>query len=352
MNSIHTFQLNTGRSIGPGYPCYVIAEIGSNHDCSLDKALTLIHSAKAAGADGVKFQSFQVDKLIAPRNKQGDAWGAHPAWDILKRLSLPTDWHAKLKAEADSIGIDFLSAPFDTERLQLLLDLDVPFIKIASGDLTYTPLLQAVAQSEKPIVLSTGIATLEEVAAAISVLKHAGAQDIALLHCVSLYPPEFSEMNLRALATMQAEFGLPVGLSDHTPGLAAVLGAVALGANVIEKHVTDSRALPGPDHPYALEFDEFQQMVNEIRNLEAALGDGIKKPSERELPEKVGARRAAYAHGAISQGAPLTPDNISLVRHAYPEGIAADAVDRLWQSVAAHEISDGALITWADVRST
>lgn len=318
-----SFQLQSGHTIGPGSPAYIIAEIGSNHDGSLDKAKRLIEAAKTAGANAAKFQSFQVHGLINRQRLNNHAWEPHPAWDILDRLTLPADWHGELKTFCDDLGIDFLSAPFDAERLALLNDLNIPAIKIASGDLTHHAFLREVGQLRKPVFLSTGMAYLAEVRAAVNILTQAGCTELALLHCVSLYPPVFAEANIRAMVTLASTFQVPVGYSDHAPGHTVPLGAVALGASVIEKHLTDDKTAPGPDHPYALDVPEFTAMVREIRNLEAALGNGVKAPSPGEVPERVGARRGIYSAVSLQQGAVLTPDMLKAVRHAYEGGIPA-----------------------------
>lgn len=315
--------LANGRMIGPGCPTYVIAEIGSNHDGSLEKAKRLIEAAANAGVDAVKFQSFQAHTLINPKHYKDGQWSDHPAWDILERLTLPEDWHKPLQECAVAHGVDFLSAPFDFERLALLDQLNVPAIKLASGELTNHGLLQAVARCERPVILATGVSDLGEVEAALNVLYEAGCNQVVLLHCVSLYPPQFEDANIRAMVTMGQAFQVPVGYSDHTPGHTVPLGAVALGGCVIEKHMTDDRSLPGPDHPYALTVEEFKTMVAEIRHLEAALGTGIKAPAQAEMFQKEGARRAVYTAVDIPSGTVLEPQHLKVVRHAYAQGIPA-----------------------------
>lgn len=343
------WTLLSGKEIGPGHPSYIIAEIGSNHDGSLEKAKQLMSLAKDCGADAAKFQSFTVDTLINGQMKTDSGWQAHPAWEILDKLTLPEAWHAELKAHGQAIGIDFCSAPFDLGRLALLETLEVPFYKIASGDLTHTELLEAVAKTGKPVILSTGLAYLGEVDQALRTLAQAGCSQVALLHCVSLYPPQFKDMNIKAMATMAQAFGVPVGISDHTPGSVVPLGTVALGASVIEKHLTNDKTQAGPDHPYALDGAEFKAMVGDIRNLEAALGHGRKEPPAAEIPERVGARRAVYVTSPIEAGAILTPANLKIVRHAYPEGIPADGVGCVYGKTAKRALSPDMLLTWQDV---
>jgi len=308
----------SGRSVGTGYPTYVIAEIGSNHDSDLEKAKEIIRAAKYAGADAVKFQSFTAEGLLNPLRPDTDGkWSAHPAYPIIERLTVPEQWHELLFQFCASVGITFLSAPFDEGRAELLHEIGVPAFKLASGELTNEPLLKQVASYGKPIILSTGAAYLEEVRRAVEVILEQKNFEAALLHCASLYPPKYEDMNITAMTTLAREFGCPVGFSDHTPGNTVATAAVALGASIIEKHITLDRKLKGPDHPYAMEVEEFKFMVSEIRNLEKALGDGVKRPSESEMAERVGARRSIYARTDIHRGDVITTDMVKLVRHAY-----------------------------------
>lgn len=306
------------KTIGPGEPAYIIAEIGSNHDSSITRAKELVEAAKEAGADAVKLQSFTAEGLINPLKPDGDGgWTAHPAYPVLKGLEVPGEWHWELKEFADHIGVDLLSAPFDEQRAELLDEIGVEAMKIASGDLTNEPLLRKAASFGRPMIVSTGAAYLEEVRRAVEVITSAGNEEIALLHCASLYPPSYTDVNVRCVATLWREFRCPVGISDHTPGHSIPVAAVTLGASVIEKHITLDRAADGPDHGYAMEVDEFARMVEEIRNVEAALGDGVKRPSENEMPERVGARRSIYAKVDIKKGTVIGPEMVKVVRHAY-----------------------------------
>lgn len=307
-----------GRQVGTGYPTYIIAEIGSNHDSDLGKAKELIRAAKDAGADAVKLQSFTAEGLLNPLRPDSEGrWTAHPAYPIIERLTVPEEWHQILFDFCASIGTTFLSAPFDSGRAELLNEIGVPAFKLASGELTNEPLLKQVASYGKPIILSTGAAYLEEVRRAVDIIIDAKNFEVALLHCASLYPPKYEDMNIMAMTSLAREFGCPVGFSDHTPGDTVPTAAVALGASIIEKHITIDRTLKGPDHPYAMEVDEFRSMVSEIRNLEKALGDGTKRPSASEMAERVGARRSIYARTDIHRGEVITSEKVKLVRHAY-----------------------------------
>ena len=343
---IPQIQLPNGRLIGPSCPVYIIAEIGSNHDGDLERAKTFIQKAKKAGADAVKFQSYQAHTLINPTYIFNDHWEKDPSWDTLVKLSLPEKWHEKLQKEAERVEIDFLSTPFDLERLDLLVNLQIPVIKIASGDLTYHELIKASGLSKRPVFLSTGHATLGEVEAALKVLWETGCKDIVLLHCESIYPATFKDVNLQAINTMQHGFQVLVGYSDHTLGSTVPIGAVALGACVIEKHFTDDNHREGPDHAFALNAVNFSSMVKQIRELEMALLGGVKLPGPSEKEERIMARRALYAKRKILQGESLQRNMINIVRHCYPEGISADK----WKWVAGRnvniDIEKNTLITW------
>lgn len=343
---IEPIALKNGRKIGPGFPSYIIAEIGSNHDGSLDKAKKLISLAKKAGADAAKFQSFQAHTLVNAFTKDKNEWKKEAAFEVLENMELPFEWHHILSDHAKSENIDFLSTPFDHERLQLLNSLDLPLIKIASGDLTNTKLLQEAATLKKPIVISTGAATLKEVQNAHKILTEAGAKQIAILQCVSCYPAHFSDANILAMKTIQETFHVPVGYSDHAPGYIVPLGAIALGASIIEKHFTDDKTLKGPDHPHSLNPEEFKELCESIRNMEKALGSGKKEPCIHEMDERVMARRAVYASKTIPKQTKITEDMIKTVRHAFSEGIPATEYDLVIGSITLSEIKEHEILSW------
>lgn len=326
------------RAVGPGHPVYVIAEIGSNHDSDLGKAKGLIKACKYAGADAVKFQSFTAEGLLNQLMPDKDGrWVPHPAFPVIERLTLPEEWHGALMEFSKKEGITFLSAPFEAGRARLLNEIGVEAFKIASGDLTNEPLLVQVAVYGKPVIISTGASYLHEVRRAVEVMAGQGNHSLALLHCASLYPPLYRDVNIRAMAAMKEEFGCPVGFSDHTPGSAVPVAAVALGASVIEKHITLDRKAPGPDHPYAMEVEEFKSMVADIRNIEEALGDGVKRPSKAEEGERVGARRSIYARAGMAKGTVITGDMLKIVRHAY--GLSPRALGNVIGKKAARDIA-------------
>ena len=254
----------------------------------------MIGLAAGAGADAVKFQTLRRDKLVAPRVYLDGVLRENPVYRGFSNLELPDEWHQTLKNAAAAAGIEFISTPFHLEVVDLLEGIGVSTYKIASGDITFRPLLEAVGRTGKPVILSTGASTLDEVGRALEVLDRAGAGEVTLLHCVSCYPAVPEEMNLRALVTLRQTFGRPVGISDHSGRSFAAIAAVALGASVVEKHLTFDRDLPGPDHNYAMTPTEFAQMVADIRRLETALGDGVKAPSASESEKRHRLRRGVY----------------------------------------------------------
>jgi len=298
---------------------FIIAEAGVNHNGSLELALQLIDAAKASGADAVKFQSFRAD-LLATRSagkapyQERTTEEAESQFEMLERLQLDATAHRRLADYCRQVGIQFLSSPFDAQSADLLAAMNVPFYKIPSGEITNLPFLEHVASKNSPIILSTGMSTLGEVEEAVHVLQAAGAKRLTLLHCVTEYPAPYAEVNLRAMQTLKAAFGLPVGYSDHTPGIEIAIAAVALGAEVIEKHFTLDRSLPGPDHRASLEPAELQQMVEAIRHVEAALGTGIKAPAPCELPNLPVARKSVVAARAMQSGHRLAADDLEIKR--------------------------------------
>lgn len=272
----------------------IVAEVGSNYDSDLELAQKYITAAHDCGADAVKFQTLRKEKLIAPEVLIDGNWLKHPAWESFANLELPDEWHHILKAMADKESIEFISTPFYLEAVELLEQVGVKTYKVASGDITFTPLLEEVGKTGKQVFLSTGGSSIPDIQYALDVLTMSGSGAVTLLHCVASYPPQFSEMNLRAIATLKNEFNLPVGISDHSQGNIVPLAAVALGASVIEKHVTFDRSLPGPDHSFAMTMPEFSEMVKQVRLLEKALGTGEKVPSLDELKRQHRFRRGVY----------------------------------------------------------
>jgi N,N'-diacetyllegionaminate synthase len=273
---------------------FIIAEVGSNYGGRYVLAERFVTRAAEIKANAVKFQSYLLSKLLAPKVKTVDGLVDNPALKIFPGDGLPEEWHETLKQTADKAGIEFMTTPFYLEMVPLLEEIGVKTYKIASGDITFLPLLKAIGETKKNVILSTGASSLAEVDKALNILKQAGAANISLLHCVSIYPPKWDEINLKAMVTLKEHFGLNVGISDHSPGMLIPIAAVALGATVIEKHVTFHRELPGPDHPFAMTFEEFGEMVEQVRLLEKALGSGTKEPSAEELARRYRFRRGVY----------------------------------------------------------
>ena len=320
------------RPVGAGAPVYIIAEAGSNHDRNLDQAKRLIDVAAEAGADAVKFQTFAADRIVAETPTRAayldDILPAGKTMsELFRELELPREWHAELFGHATAAGLDFISTPFDFEAIDLLDDLGVKVFKVATYELWHLPLIREIASRGKPVICSTGMADMADVQEAVDTVTAAGNDQLVLLHCVVNYPPPFGDLNLRAIQTMREAFGVPVGYSDHSPGLTAPIVATALGAAVIEKHYTISRDLPGPDHRFALEPGELKAMVRSIRDAQAALGSGIKRMAPAEADLYVTARRSLFAARDIPSGTVLTADDIAVLRPG--TGIEVHDLDKL-----------------------
>ena len=323
------------RKIGNAHPCFIIAEAGVNHNGDLTMAHRLIDAAVEAGADAVKFQTFTTERVIsrdAPKaNYQVETTGASESqFDMVKALELPREAFAQLMAHCEERNILFLSTPFDLESVDLLAGIGVEAFKIASGEITNLPLLEHVARNGKPMFVSTGMANIGEVETAVQTIVEAGNRDMVLLHCVSNYPAEPSDVNLRAMDTMARAFGVPVGYSDHTLGLEVPLAAVALGACVIEKHFTLDNSLTGPDHRASLEPDELARMVSGIRTVQRSLGHGRKEPAASEANTAAVARKSLVAARALKAGTMLTEDMIDIKRpgHGLPPSVRRNLVGR------------------------
>jgi N-acetylneuraminate synthase len=329
---------------------YIIAEAGVNHNGSLDLAKSMIDCAADAGADAVKFQSFNADKLVAKSAKAAEYQKAGlgtetSQWQMLKDLEISESMHLELVKHAAARKIDFLSTPFDSDSLKMLVEkTGIKHVKVASGEVTNAPLLLDAARTKLPVILSTGMCTLGEVEDALGVLAYGyltGAarpsdehcfrkafsqvegqnvlrENVTLLQCTSEYPTRYEDVNLRAMSTLASSFSLPVGLSDHTPGIEVSVAAVALGATVIEKHFTLDRKLVGPDHQVSLEPGELKALVSSIRHIEVALGSPIKKPTEGEVVIRALVRKGLTASANIKEGERFTEKNVTMKR---PEGV-------------------------------
>jgi N,N'-diacetyllegionaminate synthase len=331
---------------------FIIAEAGVNHNGSLDLALRLVDAARASGADAVKFQTFKADRL-ATRSAHKAAYQerttaeSETQFEMLERLELDAAAHRRIIEHCKESGIQFLSSPFDIQSVDLLDSLDVSLYKVPSGEITNFPFLRRLAQKGRPIILSTGMSTLGEVEEAVEVLREAGAKQLTLLHCVTEYPAPYDEVNLRAMQTLKLAFGLPVGYSDHTPGIEISIAATALGAEVIEKHFTLDRALPGPDHAASLEPEELKEMVRAIRNVEAALGSGVKSPAPCELPNISVARKSIVAAKPLPAGHNLREEDLEIKRPG--NGLASKFIPALVGRTLRVSVDEDAVIRWDDL---
>lgn len=298
---------------------YIIAEAGVNHNGDLNRAKEMIFAAKNAGADAVKFQTFITEKLVsfeAPKAmyQKKTTEIDETQFQMLKKLELSFGDFYELNDYANEVGIDFLSTPFDEESIDFLAGLSMRFWKIPSGEITNKPYLIKLSKSNLPIILSTGMSTIEEIRDALEAFKELSRDDICLLHCNTEYPTPYCDVNLKAMLTLREQFNVNVGYSDHTEGIEVAIAAVALGAVVIEKHFTLDKTLPGPDHKASLEPNELDKMIQSIRNIEYSMGDGVKKPSMSEIKNIVIARKSIVAKGNIKKGETFTKDNITTKR--------------------------------------
>ena len=340
-----------GRPLGHDHPCYIIAEAGSNHNRDLDTAKRLIDVAAAAGADAVKFQTYRAQTLYSRHTpkisylEEGGLVGPRESvWELIKRIEMPWEWHADLAQHARDRGIIFLSTPFDETAVDALEDVGVPAYKIASYEINHLPLIARAARTGKPLLISTGMASLGDIERALDTANAHGARDVLLMHCAVNYPPRFENLNLRAIPTLLSAFGIPVGWSDHTLGSTADVAAVALGACAVEKHFTLSREQEGPDHPFALEPDELEAMVTAIRDTEAALGSSVKRVTDAEAELHRMARRSLVAARPIARGEVIERDSIAVKRPGY--GIPVHELDLVMGRRAARDIDPDEVLSW------
>jgi len=338
---------------------FIIAEAGVNHNGSLERALAMVDVAAEAGADAVKFQTFKAENVASASAARAEYQGKNmpgiteTQLEMLKRLELPFEDFRRLKARADERGIAFMSKPSSPDAADAIEEL-VTVWKVSSGEVTNHPFIKYIAEKNKPIILSTGTATLDEVAEAVVLIeKHQRCTSktfppLTLLQCTTSYPCPFEDVNLKVIETLKGTFNLPVGFSDHTLGIEAAIAAAAMGAEIIEKHFTLDKSLPGPDHRASLSPDELAQMVAGIRNVEKALGDGIKRlmPSEEKNAALV--RKSLVAHKAITRGEELTEDNVAIKRPT--GGIEPKDFEKILGKKAARDIARDELITWDDLK--
>ena len=340
------------RLIGEGEPCFIIAEAGVNHNGDINLAKKLIDVAKEAGADAVKFQTFEAEEVVSENAEkakyQKETTGAQESqFDMIKKLELCEKDFRTLFDYARHKGIVFLSSPFDEGSVDLLDGFGLPAFKIPSGEITNFPLLKHTAHKKKPIILSTGMSTLSETGNALEAIRQEGAKEIILLHCVSCYPAKAEDTNLKAMETLRHAFKLPVGMSDHSVGITIPIAAVALGACIIEKHFTLDKNLPGPDHRASLEPQELQALVAEIRTVELALGNGTKQPTPSEADNRLVVRRSLVAAIDIPQGTVLRSNMLKALRPA--SGISPALVAHVVGRRARRSLVPGQLIAWGDL---
>lgn len=337
--------------IGPGHPCFVIAEVGVNHNGDLEMARRLIDAAADARANAVKFQTFKAEMLVSHTASKAEyqtraADGTESQFAMLKQLELTPEMHEALFAYCAERGILFLSTPFHEDDADYLARLGVPLFKVSSGDLTNLPFIEHLARIGRPVILSTGMSHLREVDEAVRTFQAAGGTGLALLQCVSDYPTAPAEANLRTLATLASQFCLPTGFSDHTLGTHIALAAVALGATILEKHLTLDRNLPGPDHMASLEPPELKRLVHEIRSVEAALGDGVKRPTPGESVNIRIGRKSLHWRRSLPANGEVTDSDVIALRPG--DGLPPARFRALVGRKVARAVTAGAMVVEED----
>ena len=337
-----------GRSIGGETPCYIIAEMSANHGQDLDQAVRILQAAKEAGADAIKLQTYTPDTMtIDCRNDffqiKRTIWEGRNLYDLYREAYTPWEWQPKLKRIADDLGLDLFSTPFDNTAVDFLEDMNVPCYKIASFELVDLPLLRKIAQTDKPVIMSTGMATLAEIDEAVRTIRDAGNDQIALMKCTSAYPALPEQMNLRTIPNLAEAFQVPVGLSDHTLGIVMPVAAAALGACIIEKHFTLSRSVPSPDSSFSLEPEEFQAMVDAVRAAEASLGRVSYDLTPGEESSRI-FRRSLFVVQDVRKGEVFTLENVRSIRPG--QGLPPKFLNDVLGRRAATNIECGTPLGW------
>lgn len=341
-----------GRRVGPGEPVYVIAEMSANHHQDFDRAVELLKIAKAAGADAVKLQTYTPDTMTIDCDLdwfqvgKGTPWEGRNLYDLYGEAYTPWEWQPRLKEIADGMEMALFSTPFDASSVDFLEGMDVPAYKIASFELVDLPLLRRVAATGKPIIMSTGMATREEIDEAVTTIRLAGGGPQALLKCTSAYPAPAEEMHLRTIPDLAAAFDVPAGLSDHTLDMAVAVAAVALGACIVEKHFTQSRAEGGPDDAFSLEPDELRSFVATVRTAQQALGDVSYGPSEKEAASRI-FRRSLFAVQDVKAGQAFTAENVRSIRPG--RGLHPRHLEEVVGRVAEVDVARGTPLGWHHV---
>jgi len=345
--STPTISIN-GRKIGQGLLTFIIAEMSANHNKDYDQAVKIIKAAKEAGADAVKLQTYTPDTITIDSKGdyfkiKGTVWEDRYLFDLYGEAYMPWEWQPKLKKIADDLGITLFSTSYDDSAVEFLEEMDVPVYKVASFEVVDLPLLRRIGKTGKPVIMSTGMATLSEIDEAVKTIREAGCLDLALLHCVSAYPAPPEEMNLKTIPHMREAFGVPVGLSDHTLGITVPITAVALGACIIEKHFTLSRDIPGPDSTFSLEPHEFKSTVEGIRTTEKAIGSVSYNLTERER-EILVYRRSLFVVKDMKAGELFTSENVRSIRPGH--GLHTRYLEVITGRRAARDIEMGTPLTW------
>lgn len=340
-----------GRKIGADYPPYVICELSGNHNGSLERCLSMVDAAADTGCDAIKIQSYTADTITLDVDRpefriKGGLWDGRTLYELYAEAHTPFEWHAAIFERARKRGVTIFSSPFDETAVDLLDALDAPAFKIASFEAVDLPLIRYAASKGKPLIISTGMANLAEMRTALDTALGAGAAGVLLLHCVSSYPATFADANVRTVPDMAARFGCPIGLSDHTPGTAASVAAVSLGACVIEKHFTLARADGGPDAAFSLEPAEFKALVDDTRNAWAALGAAHYDVLGAEQGSLL-FRRSLYVTADVKAGEPLSRANIRSVRPG--NGLPPAELDNVLGKTATRDIARGEPLDWSMV---
>jgi len=335
--------------IGFGCPAYIIAEMSANHNMDFDQAVRILRAAKDAGADAVKLQTYTPDTMTIKSNRpefrisSGTIWDGRILYDLYSEAYMPWEWQPRLKEIANDMGLDLFSTAFDPTAVDFLEEMDVPVHKVASFEIVDIPLIEKMAKTGKPLIISTGMATLAEIDEAVTAAKRAGATQIALLKCNSAYPAPPEEMNLRTIPHMAEGFGVPVGLSDHTLGIEVPVAAVAVGACIIEKHFTLSRDIPSPDRAFSIEPHELKALVDAIRTAEKALGRVYYGVSEKETQSRV-FRRSLFVVKDMKAGETFTEENVRSIRPGY--GLPPKFLKEVLGRKSARDIKCGTPLSW------
>lgn len=337
------------RIIGPGQPVFIIAEMSCNHNQNYDRALKIIDAAAEAKADAIKLQTYTPDTITINCDKEpfqvkvNEAWKGQTLYSLYQKVYTPWDWQPKLKEYGESKGLVVFSTPFDNIAVDFLEKMDVALYKVASFEVMDIPLLKRIGQAKKPVIMSRGMSSIKELELAIKTLKDNGASQVAILHCVSSYPAKPEEMNLATIPDLAKKFNVIAGLSDHTLGIAVAITSVALGACIIEKHITLSRADGGPDVGFSLEPNEFKEMVGSVREAEKAVGKPSYVPGGKEF-ENIIFRKSLFAVEDIKKGGKFSQENIRSIRPGF--GLPPKYYDEIMGKVAATDIERGTPLSW------